>query len=639
MDPNSKNKKKFDPSKQKQKSARYFRSTDDNQGDGANKQLKKKHSKGYERKGSVFKGKAGKGLKIFKKQHGHDDKPSKKNVHNDVEVFEINMEKVDHKFSRNIDRKRHGRKDVDTPKGRLRNEVDPFPGEQRVPANLIKKYQYGPEEIDTSTNDPEVTEKLKATEKRQKYAAKETARTELLKQDDTGFLRKTGKHEDTTKISQHDLANAVDITSARKFFELKLNDFGPYKINYTRNGRFLLLGGSKGHIAAIDWMTKKLLCEINVMETVQDVKWLHQETMYAVAQKQWSYIYDNQGVELHCLKKLDNVLRLEFLPYHFLLASANAKGYLSYIDVSVGEKVSGYGTSMGRLDVMCQNPANAIIALGHSGGTVTQWCPKVKDPVVKMLCHNSAVRAVAIEKCGHYMATSGIDRSLKIWDLRTYNMLHSYKLPAGAGQLSFSQRGLLAASMGNIVQMYEDCCTKAITKPYLMHDLHSSVNSLNFCPYEDVLGVGHSSGFSSLLVPGAGEPNFDALESNPYQQKKQRQEAEVKMLLDKIPADMIHLNANIVTEVYKMTPGERAEAKRKTQEFKKLNFEPKRKTKGRSKSGKLEQRKKGVNEEHRRDYIKETVARKRAEDRNQSFNEKRSLTTSVLDRFKKKDNS
>ena len=49
----------------------------------------------------------------------------------------------------------------------------------------------------------------------------------------------------------------------------------------------------------------------------------------------------------------------------------NTKGYLSYIDVSIGEKVAGYGTGQGRLDVMCQNPANAVVALGHSGGTVS----------------------------------------------------------------------------------------------------------------------------------------------------------------------------------------------------------------------------------------------------------------------------
>lgn len=51
-------------------------------------------------------------------------------------------------------------------------------------------------------------------------------------------------------------------------------------------------------------------------------RFLHNEMMYAVAQKRHVYIYDHTGMELHCLKNYDHVNCLTFLPYHFLLVSA-----------------------------------------------------------------------------------------------------------------------------------------------------------------------------------------------------------------------------------------------------------------------------------------------------------------------------
>lgn len=63
---------------------------------------------------------------------------------------------------------------------------------------------------------------------------------------------------------------------------------------------------------------------------------------------------------------------------------------------------------------------------------------------------------------------------------------------------------------------------------------------------ENNTGVGHDKGFSSLIIPGAGEANFDSLGVNPFETVKQRREGEVKALLDKLRPEMIALDPNFV---------------------------------------------------------------------------------------------
>ncbi|KAM9323861.1 WD repeat-containing protein 46 [Gastrophryne carolinensis] len=511
---------------------------------------------------------------------------------------------------------------------------DPFPGLPSIPEDQLAKYERARKETKEAQGLPKFEKRLKLEEKKVQTALGQAARHDLLLPEEAGFLE-GDDGEDTSTITQQDIVEVVDITSATKHFNLFLNQFGPYRISYSRNGRNLLLAGQRGHVASLDWHTKNLGCEINVMETVNDVRWLHTNTMFAVAQRKWLYIYDSLGVELHCIKKFNDVLRMEFLPYHFLLATCSSTGFLQYLDVSVGKEIVATCCKAGRLDVMCQNPHNAIIHLGHHNGTVTLWSPSIKEPLVKMLCHRGAVRALSVDKTGTYMATAGVDRKLRIFDLRMYKALHSSILPVGAGSLCHSQRGLLAAGTGNIVQVYKDTQLSAPRSPYMCLSVKAPIHGLQFCPYEDVLGIGHGGGFTSMIVPGAGEANFDGLECNPYETKKQRQEWEVKALLEKIQPELITLDPTQLGEVDAIT----MEQKRKEQvermgfdPYEKTRFAPRHKTKGRSSTGNIVKRKKKMAHEAMREEIKKSVASRKAE-KDQSKATTANRTT--LDRFKK----
>ncbi|KAJ2759858.1 putative U3 small nucleolar RNA-associated protein 7, partial [Coemansia nantahalensis] len=259
--------------------------------------------------------------------------------------------------------------------------------------------------------------------KRQAEAAEAAARSEVLLTETGGYLEAEGM-ERTYKFTQKQIADNVDISSAGKIFDLKLEDFGPYAIDYSADGRRLLLGGRKGHLATVDWRNTQLGCEIHVRETVRDVCWLHNESLFAVAQKKYAYIYDHTGAEVHCLRKHEEPTALGFLRHHFLLASTGMTGRVVYQDVTEGKVVGEHRSGVGPAHVLRVNPYNAVVHVGHGNGTVTLWAPQQSLPLAKLLCHRGPVQAVAVD--GVHLATSGLDGRVKVWDVRALKELHEY---------------------------------------------------------------------------------------------------------------------------------------------------------------------------------------------------------------------
>jgi len=74
----------------------------------------------------------------------------------------------------------------------------------------------------------------------------------------------------------------VPIQNKRNMFKLDLGR-GTYSIDYSRDGRYLGMVSSIGHISIIRMETKEVVTEFRVNEKIRDIKFLINEGLYSVA--------------------------------------------------------------------------------------------------------------------------------------------------------------------------------------------------------------------------------------------------------------------------------------------------------------------------------------------------------------------
>jgi U3 small nucleolar RNA-associated protein 7 len=190
------------------------------------------------------------------------------------------------------------------------------------------------------------------------------------------------------------------------------------------------------------------------------------------------------------------------------------------------------------------------MCLGHLNGVLSMVTPRDENnkPVVTMFCHNSPISNIAIEKSGKYLVTSAVDHSIKVWDIRkTYQPVLETKSDVAITSIDISHKGIVAMSTKNNVKVWGNVMD--LNKESYMDiklPFRSYSTNIHFCPYEDILGVGHSKGFTSAMIPGSGESLFDSKVPNPYSKNKNIASWNVATLLEKIPPDMINLDPTVV---------------------------------------------------------------------------------------------
>ncbi|KAH9751906.1 WD REPEATS REGION domain-containing protein [Citrus sinensis] len=412
-----------------------------------------------------------------------------------------------------------------------------------------------------------------------------------------GYLEAEGV-EKTWRIKQEAIAREVDILSSRNQYDIMLPELGPYTLDFTSSGRYMAAAGCKGHLAVVDMNNMNLVKEIQIsqyyfaysngviffvctsrfylgrLNGYTDCLLVCSGTLIFTTEMALNFIVQRR-VRFTCRISIFLAEHGEVLKLQFLLASINKLGQLRYQNVTMGEIVGNFWTGLGRTDVIRVNPFNGVVSLGHSGGTVTMWKPTTAALLIKMLCHQGPVSALAFHPNGHLMATSGKDCKIKIWDLRKYEVLQT--LPGHAKTLDFSRKGY-------------------------------QIGKVSFRPYEDVLGIGHSMGVSGILIPGSGEPNFDSWVANPFETSKQRREKEVHSLLDKLPPETIMLNPSKIGTVREAKKKEKPTKQEREDEMEAAveavkGFVWKNKTKGRNKPSKKAKKKQELVAKAKRPFL------------------------------------
>jgi len=209
-------------------------------------------------------------------------------------------------------------------------------------------------------------------------------------QTDGGLLEPETPIERTHKTQQKVIVEATSANAAANAWRKALPK-GPYGVNVARTGRHAVCYGAGGRVEVLDLHRNVRTAEIRCGEVCRAATFLHDETMVAVAQRKYVYVYDQDGAEVHRMAKHLEPEHLSYLPFHFLLASAGHAGWLKYNDVSTGQFVAEHNTRAGAPRSLAQNPQTAVLCMGHGNGVCSLWSPAQSKPLARLLCHRGAV--------------------------------------------------------------------------------------------------------------------------------------------------------------------------------------------------------------------------------------------------------
>jgi U3 small nucleolar RNA-associated protein 7 len=107
--------------------------------------------------------------------------------------------------------------------------------------DAVAKYTRGPINFNTkNVKHKHLRKTMEETKEKIKNAASITAAAEILLPSDAGFIEPENNVK-VFKLKQKQILQNVDLNTNRNAFDFQLTNFGPYAIDYSRNGRYICI--------------------------------------------------------------------------------------------------------------------------------------------------------------------------------------------------------------------------------------------------------------------------------------------------------------------------------------------------------------------------------------------------------------
>jgi WD40 repeat protein len=205
------------------------------------------------------------------------------------------------------------------------------------------------------------------------------------------------------------------------------------------------------------------------------------------------------------------VTDLAFSANSKLLASGSTDGLVKFWDPATGQEF-GTGRQFQPVTRLALSPTGDKLASGTPDGWIHLWKAGPAHYLGGWKAHDAAVIALAFTSDGNGLASSGADKTVKIWNLQNGKLLRSFPFPTPVVDLFYTAEGTqLALAYSDRIELVDVSTGEKVST---FESKAGPVRSIALSPDGELIAAARASGALEMWHVPSGKKKLDLLKDN-----------------------------------------------------------------------------------------------------------------------------